>query len=70
MCQAAMSFNDLHTIDGHLYPTFSEAAHALHLFKNQNKAIVAMEDAIADFKPSAQLCFLFAHLILEGGFST
>src|SRR5438876_5438980 len=67
MCQAAMSFEDLRTVDGHLYPTFSEAAHALGLFQNQNEAIVAMEDAIADFKSPAQLRFLFVHLILEGG---
>jgi hypothetical protein len=67
MSQAATSFENLRTVDGHLYPTFSEAARALGLFKNQNEAIVAMEDAIADFKSPAQLRFLFAHLILEGG---
>jgi hypothetical protein len=67
MCQAAMSFEDLCTVDGHLYPTFSEAACALSLFQNQNEAIAAIEDAIADFKSPAQLRFLFAHLILEGG---
>jgi hypothetical protein len=67
MTQAAMSFEGLRTIDGHIYPTFSEAARALGLFQNQNEAIVAMEDAIADFKSPAQLRFLFTHLILEGG---
>jgi hypothetical protein len=53
------------TVDGHLYPTFSEAARALGLFQNQNEAIIAMDDAIADFKSPGQLRFLFAHLVLE-----
>jgi hypothetical protein len=54
-------------VDDCIYPSFSEAASALGLFRNQNEAVTAMEDAIADFKSPAQLRFLFAHLILEGG---
>jgi hypothetical protein len=67
LSRPAMSFEHLRTIDGHIHPTFSEAAQALGLFQNQNEAIMAMEDAIADFKSPAQLRFLFTHLILEGG---
>jgi hypothetical protein len=67
ICKSAISFEHLRTIDDHIYPTFSEAARALGLFQNQNEAVVAMEDAIADFKSPAQLRFLFAHLIIEGG---
>ena len=64
--RAAQSFVDLRTIDGHLFPTYHEAACNLGLFHDQNEGILAMQEAVECLRTPAQLRFLFAQIILEG----
>lgn len=63
---AAQSFVDLCTIDGHLFPSYHEAARDLSLFHDQNEGILAMQEAVECLRTPSQLRFLFAQIILEG----
>jgi hypothetical protein len=60
------SYEDLHTVQGSLYSTFQAAAQAAGLLKDTNEGLLAMEDAIADYKSATQLRFLFVLLVVEG----
>jgi hypothetical protein len=62
----ARSFEALRTVNGHTYPTFQHAAQAAGLFEEANEGLLAMEDAISQYKSPAQLRFLFVMLMLEG----
>jgi hypothetical protein len=56
----------LRTIHGTVHPTFQRAAQAAGLFEEQEEGLLAMEDAIANYKSPSELRFLFCLLILEG----
>lgn len=62
----ASSFEDLRSINDHLFPTFHEAACDLGLFTNNNEGFLAMEEAVQSLRTPAQLRFLFAQIIQEG----
>jgi hypothetical protein len=62
----ALSFLDLHTIKGHTFDSFHEAACDIGLFKNQNEGCLALQKAIESLRTPSQLRFLFSEIILEG----
>lgn len=68
--RAATSWTDLKTVDGIIHGSYADAAKALGLFRDNNEAILAMEDAIICLRSPTQLRFLFSQLILEGGPAT
>lgn len=60
-----LSFEDARTIDDHIYPTFQEAATAMGIFADQNKAELAMQEAVLTLKTPRQLRLLFVHLLVN-----
>ncbi|KAI5999012.1 hypothetical protein EDC04DRAFT_2909156 [Pisolithus marmoratus] len=62
----ATSFDDLHTIDNVLLPTFHEAATRLGLFTDEQEGHFMMEEAVESLRTPAQLHFLFYLIISEG----
>ena len=52
-------------MDGHPYPTYQEAAIALHLFRDNREAEYALNEAIASYSRPSQLRLLFANLLMD-----
>lgn len=66
LCQRpARSFEDLRTIDGHIFPSFQEAATELGLFQNQKEAIHALQEAVDNLYTPAQLRRLFVDILIN-----
>jgi Helitron helicase-like domain at N-terminus/PIF1-like helicase len=63
--RAARSFEELRLIDGHLHPTFQEAAMALGLFKHERESEQVFEEAVTNCYAPAQLRFLLAQLLID-----
>lgn len=63
--QPALSFEDAHTIDDHLFGTYQEAATAMGLFADENKGIYALREAIKTLHTPQQLWILLIHLLVN-----
>ncbi|KAG1871218.1 hypothetical protein DFJ58DRAFT_722647 [Suillus subalutaceus] len=64
--KSATSFTDLHTINGHVFDTFHEAASDLGLFNNLQEGFLTLQEAVDSLRTPSQLRFLFAQILLEG----
>ncbi|GAU90479.1 hypothetical protein RvY_02887 [Ramazzottius varieornatus] len=62
----ARSYDDLRTVDGIYYSTFSEAAVSMGLVAKNGEADLRMQEAIECLRSPAQLRSLFVLLINEG----
>ena len=63
--QGPKSFEDLRTVDGHTYTTFTETAQKLKLLRSDEIFISAMEDACAEIMSLKKLQHYFALLIFH-----
>lgn len=58
-----MSFEDLRTVDGEVFPTFQEAASHIGLFHNEAEDMFCLSEAIAFLYTPRQLWHLFVNLL-------
>ena len=64
--RSASSFEDIRTVDDHLFLTFQEAAIAIGIFIDSQEGQLCMTEAQASFYSPFQLRILFCELILDG----
>ena len=64
--RGATSFEHLRTVDGHVWPTFTEAAIALGLVENQRHWIACLQEAVDNAYTGKDIRFLFASILLHG----
>ena len=62
----ASSFEDIRTVDAHLFPTFQEAAIALGIFVDLHEGQLCMTEAQVNMYSPFQLRMFFCELILDG----
>ena len=63
LSRPGISWVDLRTIDGMVYPSFQAACIALGLFADKNEAQVCMQEAVETLRTPQQLRILFVHLL-------
>ena len=63
LTRSGISWDDLRTINGHVYPSFQAACLALGLFVDKNEAEVCMQEAVDTLRTPQQLRVLFIHLL-------
>lgn len=61
----ARSFEDLRTIDGHVFDLYQEAATELRLFENQREAFHALQEAVDNLYTPPQLRRLFVDILIN-----
>lgn len=62
--KAGRSYKDLRTVEGQVYPTFHDAAKAMHLFDSEDEPAQALAEAVANHRSPPSIRFLFAQVII------
>ena len=65
LLKGATPFEDLHTVDGVLRPTFKDACRERGILSDDQEWIQYLNEA-ADMQTGTQLCTLFATILLHG----